>query len=78
MTLYKDNGSFVDLFKVDYGSTGFKTFTGLSKTQKYYVKFSVPTNSQTYEIKGIIKKGNQLCIIVATDDKLIISVAIYI
>ena len=35
-----------------------KTFTGLSKTQKYYVKFSVPTNSQTYEIKGIIKKGN--------------------
>ncbi|MCD7998666.1 MAG: hypothetical protein LUH21_15680 [Clostridiales bacterium] len=58
VTLYKDNGSFVDSFKVDYGSTGFKTFTGLSKTQKYYVKFSVPTNSQTYEIKGKIKKGN--------------------
>lgn len=57
VTLYSDNGKSVGSFVVDYGKTGSKTFTGLSKSKRYYVKFGVPTNSHTYEIKGKVVKG---------------------
>jgi hypothetical protein len=57
VTLYSDDGKSVGSFVVKYGKTGDKTFTGLNKSKKYYVKFGVPTNSQTYEIKGKVVKG---------------------
>lgn len=55
VTVYNSSGKKVDSNTITIkNNTGSTSFSGLSKTTKYYVKFSVPLNSNTYSFDGSI------------------------
>lgn len=55
LTVYKSDGTKVKSKTITISNKkGSHTFTGLNSSTKYYVKFSVPQNTNTYSFNGSI------------------------